>query len=103
MATRAEQFRSEQEKRGRPSRTSKRQPKKAAWKRTSTHAASKATHAFEQSPRGSRPSRESTRGSANRAKADSARNVTEQTTKGSPRNVAQRSRAKRAKVRGHGA
>ena len=106
MATRAEQSRSEGQRThgaGRhKSHVAKRKPKKAAWSHHSAHAASKATHALEDTAPGKRPSRESTRGSANRAKADSALNLTEQTKNGAPTNRARMSRAKTSRVRGAG-
>jgi len=102
MATRAEQFRSEKSRRAQaaPSKTSTKKPKKSAWSRSSRHAGSKATHALEERVRGIAPSRESTRGSANRAKADVAMNLTEEKTKGSPANRARQFRAKGLRVRG---
>ncbi len=105
MATRAEQVRAEQSKRGPRAKAhvSKKKAKKAEWSRESKHAGSKATHALEETAAGRRPSRESTRGSANRVKSDAPLNVTEETRKGSPENRARRSRAKRARVRGSGA
>ena len=106
MATKAEQARSETErthgKGPHKSHVSKKKPKKAAWSHEKAHAASKATHALEETAPGKRPSRESTRGSANRAKPDSAFNLTEQAKKGSPTNRARKSRASVAKVRGGG-
>ena len=113
MATRAEMFRSDAErshgertgrakKKGK-SRVSERKPKKAAWSHDKQHAGAKATHAFEATAPGERPSRQSTRKSANRAKSDAAFNLTEETKKGSPTNLARKSRAKGAKVRGSSA
>jgi hypothetical protein len=99
MATRAEQFHSDAQRSGHPKRTSKKKAKKPTWSHDKAHAGSKATHAMEE-PRVGRPSRESTRKSANRAKADSAFNVTEETRKGAPQAVARRARAKGKKVRG---
>ena len=102
MATKAEEFRSRDIKRGpkQEGRTSRRKAKSGEWSRKSRHAGSKATRAFEETAPGRRPSRESTRSSANRAKADSALNVTEETRKASPENRARKSRAKNARVRG---
>lgn len=104
MATRAEQARSEGQRThgaGRhKSHVSEMKPKKAAWSHDKAHAGAKATHALEDTGPGQRPSRESTRGSSNRAKADSAFNRTEETKKGSPTNLARKSSAKAAKVRG---
>ena len=106
MATRAEQARSDSQRThgvGRhKSHVSQKRPKKAAWSHDKQHAASKATHALEDTEPGRRPSRESTRGSSNRAKADSAMNVTEEKRKGSPSNRARMSRARTVKVRGGG-
>ena len=100
MATKAEQFRSDEQKKGKPSKVSAKKPRKAAWSRAKGHAASKATHAFEPSAPGSRPSRESSRSSANRARADAGLNLTEETKKGAPENRARRARAKSTRVRG---
>jgi hypothetical protein len=104
MATRAERVRSDEQRshgKGRHrSHVSERKPKKSAWSHDKAHAGSKATHALEDTAPGKRPSRESTRGSANRAKADSAFNLTEQTKKGSPTNRARKSRASDVRVRG---
>jgi hypothetical protein len=108
MATRAEQFRSEEQrthgkglhKRPHKTHVSKKQPKKAAWSRNKPHAGAKATHALESVARGARPSRESTRASANRAKPDSAFNLTEETKKGAPQNRARKARTRSLKVRG---
>ncbi|HXN33769.1 MAG TPA: hypothetical protein VN894_17995 [Polyangiaceae bacterium] len=107
MATKAERLRSEDQRTNgkgqHKSRASEKKPKKAAWSHDKAHAASKATHALEDTAPGKRPSRESTRGSANRAKADAAFNVTEETKKGAPTNRARKSRANVLKVRGGGA
>jgi hypothetical protein len=100
MATRAEAFRAQQERKGVKKRTSAKKPKKSTWSRESAHAAAKATRAFEPTASGERPSRESTRASANRAKGDTAMNLTEERRKGSPENRARRARARRTKVRG---
>jgi hypothetical protein len=106
MATKAEKARSEEQRShraGRPARVAKEKPKKSAWSRDKAHAGSKATHALEETAPGKRPSRESTRGGANRTKADSARNVTEQVRKGAPTNRARKSRVRASRVRGGGA
>jgi hypothetical protein len=104
MATKAERLRSEEQRTHgedtKKSRASEKKPKKAAWSHDKAHAASKATHALEDTAPGQRPSRESTRGSSNRAKADAAFNITEETKKGSPTNRARKSRAGVVKVRG---
>jgi hypothetical protein len=104
MATKAEQWKSEDQrthgKGAHKSHVAVKKPKKATWSHEKAHAGAKATHAFEDTAPGERPSRESTRGSANRAKADSALNRTEQAKKGSPTSQARRSRAASKKVRG---
>ena len=103
MATRAEQMRSDEQRargRRRRGRVSKKKPKKALWGRDKGHARSKATHALEDTAPGKRPSRESTRSSSNRAKPDSAFNLTEATKKGAPSSRARSARARRVKVRG---
>lgn len=106
MATKAERLRSEVERAGgkgrRKQHVSAKKPKKAAWSHDKAHAASKATHALEDTAPNKRPSRESTRGGANRAKPDAAFNLTEETRKGSPENRARKARAKLARVRGGG-
>lgn len=99
MATRAEQFRSSSQRAGKPKHVAKKKPKKAEWSHEKAHAGSKATHALEPAGAG-RPSRESTRGSANRAKPDAARNITEGVRQGAPSARARRSRTKSRKVRG---
>jgi hypothetical protein len=104
MATKAEQQRSEEQRTHgaghKKSHVAIKKPKKATWSHEKEHAAGKATHAFEDTAPGHPPSRESTRGSANHAKADSAFNLTEQARKGSPTNRARTARAKVTKVRG---
>jgi hypothetical protein len=101
MATRAEQFRSdEQRKSEKPHRKSVKKPKKAAWKHEKHHAEVKATHALEDTSPGKRPSRESTRAGSNRAKPDAPFNLTEEVRKGAPRMRAGKARAKRTRVRG---
>ena len=103
MATKAEQFRSTEERtRRKKKRVSIKKPKKGAWGRSKSHAAKKATHALEPTEPGKRPSRESTRSSANRAKPDAPFNITEETRKGAPSERARKARAKGARVRGKG-
>lgn len=94
MATKAEKFRSEQQRTGQGKKTSQKKAKKSEWGRDKAHAAGKATHALEAG------SRESTRKGANRNKADAARNITEEVRKDAPRARATRSRARGKKVRG---
>jgi hypothetical protein len=104
MATKAERFRSDQQRSGRSgrkARTSRKKPAKASWSRDKHHAAVKATHALEETnAAGGRPSRKSTRASSNRAKPDAPFDITEEVRKGSPTARAARARAGRAKVRG---
>jgi hypothetical protein len=95
MATRAEQFRSNTQRTGRAKHKSTRKAKRALWSREKSHAATKATHAMEAGG-----SRESTRGSANRAKPDAAFNLTEELKKGAPQSRARKMRAKTKRVRG---
>jgi len=97
MATRAERFRSDSERTGRAKRKSIRKAKRATWSREKAHAAGKATHAIEAGG-----SRESTRRSANRAKADTAFNLTEEKRKGAPQSRARKMRASTKRVRGSG-
>ncbi len=106
MATRAEQFHANEEKSGargrKPKRRSKKKPKKSAWKHQSHHADVKATHALEPRPsKGKRPSRVSSRASANRAKGDSSFEHREEDKKTSPDSRYRKSSARRSRVRGH--
>lgn len=106
MATRADQYRSRQERTNgaarRKGRVAIKKPKKATWAHDKAHAASKATHALEPTSPGKRPTRKSTRKSANRAKGDAAFNITEQVKKGAPSVRARNARARDARVRGGG-
>jgi hypothetical protein len=97
--TRAEEFKTMAERKGRPKRTSMRKPKKQEWGHAKRHAEAKATHALEVTTSG-RPSRKSTRASANRVKADAPMNLTEEFRKGAPRAVARNAQARRERVRG---
>jgi hypothetical protein len=96
--TRAERFRSKSERTGHPKHASVKKPKRSAWSREKHRAGTKATHALEVVA--GRPSRKSTRASANRAKADAPRDVTENTRKGAPRMLATKARARQVRVRG---
>jgi len=105
MATRAERYRASVERErkkspGRKRRVSVRKPKKSAWAHEKHHAGVKATHAYEPTAPGTRPSRESTRGSANRAKPDSGYEITQETRFGAPESRARKARAKATRVRG---
>lgn len=109
MATRAEQYRSSEQRRGGPgsaagasaaARAKKKRAKKATWSHESHHAGVKAAYALEDTAPGKRPSRESTRRSSNRAKPDAARDITEEVRETAPRARVIRARAKGTKVRG---
>jgi len=104
MATRAEQFRTEEERH--PKRKAV-QPRPAKEKRVTKgrHAgpstvANKATYALESPAADGRRSRKSTRGSANRAKPDTNFNLRESLVKGSPEARFRKARAKKTRVRG---
>jgi hypothetical protein len=99
MATRAETFRAGAQRTGKGKKTSVKKPKKAAWGHDKGHAGRKATRALEASAR--RPSRESTRASANRVKSDAPFNITEETRKGAPEARARRAVAQARRVRAH--
>jgi hypothetical protein len=106
MATKAEQFRANEQKSGakgkKPKRRSTRKPKKAAWKRESHHAETKATHAIEERPStGKRPSRVSSRGSANRAKGDASFERREEGKGTSSDAQYRKAKARSSRVRGH--
>ena len=103
MATRAEQERADAQRRG--PRTTKRNQAgtkpgspPASRSRAKKHTARKATYALERST--GRPSRKSTRASANRAKPDAALNRTEEKRKGSPEATYRRARARATRARG---
>lgn len=99
MATRAEQHRSDAQRTGQSRRRSTKKPRKASWSHDKAHARSKATHALE-TVAGGRPSRESTRGGANRTKADAAFNLTEESRQNAPPARARRAATKEKRVRG---
>ncbi len=100
MATQAEQHRAEEQRTNRAPRVRQGRskpgvaPKVRA--RAKKHAEHKATYALEET-NGKRPSRKSTRKSANRSKPDAALNAREQLQKGSPE---QRARKARARMKG---
>lgn len=111
MATRAESFKADadaharEKPRGgarRKRRVARKKPKKSAWSRDRKHARVKATHVLEENKPGRRPSRVSTRRSANRAKADAPFNITEEKRKGAPELRARKEIVRRTKVRGAG-
>jgi hypothetical protein len=104
MATQAEQFRAnEQRKHSKratsPSAGKRRRPSAEASRRTE-HARKKATHALEIALERQRPTRKSTRGSANRAKPDATFNILESLVKGSPEARFRKATAKAKRVRG---
>jgi hypothetical protein len=105
MATRAEQFRSAQmgqrdKSEDRASSNGRKKPKKSEWRSESKHAGVKATHALEETSSGARPSRKSTRASANRAKPDAHMQLGEERVEASPETRARRARVSRTRVRG---
>jgi hypothetical protein len=97
--TRAERFKSVSQRTGHPKHASKRKPKRSEWGREKRRAGVKATYALEVVPSG-RPSRKSTRASANHAKADAPMDVREEMRKSAPRVLATNARAKQQRVRG---
>jgi hypothetical protein len=97
--TRAEEFKTLAERKGRQKRMSMKKPKKGAWGHAKRHAEGKATRALEVTASG-RPSRKSTRASANHAKPEAPMELTEAYRQGAPRAVAQRAQVKRERVRG---
>jgi hypothetical protein len=99
--TKAEEFKTLAEHTGRPKRRSVRKPKKSAWSHAKRHAETKATHALEVTTSG-RPSRKSTRASANRAKPDAPMELTNEYQKVAPRAVARQAQVERERVRGKG-
>lgn len=107
MATKAEQFHAEEQRRGgggarRGKNKSGSKPGSPPRARSpeKTHAGKKATHALERTAKGQRPSRKSTRKSANRAKPDATFNRQEQQRKGSPEARFHKAAARASRVRG---
>lgn len=105
MATRAEQSRYEQEReQGRKKRDKNKRKQPATPPRGTKprvgRTAAKATVALESHVAGKRPSRKSTRGSANRGKSDTNLNRREESAKGSPGNLYRKGLARAARVRG---
>jgi len=102
MATRAEQARAETQREESKKKRAKKARKKAATpppKKRVTRTAAKATVAVEE--RGEkRPSRKSTRGSANRLKSDTNLVLREERAKTSPENRYRKQRARSSRVRG---
>jgi hypothetical protein len=103
MATRSQQFHAEEERR-QGAKNRKRAKANAAPKararskkgRTET----KAPYALEPEDKGARPSRKSSRKSANHAKPDASFNMVEQLSKTSPEARFRKERARNTKVRG---
>ncbi len=93
MATRSEQFRSESQRKG-GAKKKRKNPAKTKPTRAKGHAAKKATYALEEKS-AKRPSRKSSRKSANRAKPDAALNVREEIQKGSPERAYEKAAARR--------
>lgn len=106
MATRSEQHHAEEQRRGGANKTrAKRSKPGVAPKnrsRAKPHAARKATYALEHTASGQRPSRKSSRKSANRAKADSGLTLTDALRKGSPASRFRKAQARASRVRGNG-
>jgi len=104
MATRAEQFRTEEQRRSKRkaarSASMKNKPKKASRPKRPGAAPRHASYAFEPPAADGRRSRKSTRGSANRAKPDTNFNLRESLVKGSPEARFRKARAKNTRVRG---
>jgi len=106
MATRAQRQHADSQRHGPSAKTKKRaaakkaRKEKLATRHADEHAAKKATYAIETHGK-ARPSRKSTRASANRAKADTNFNLREEMTKGSPESRYRKASAKRGRVRGH--
>lgn len=106
MATRAEAFRANEQKHGQDSTKKQKAGSKpgaraSAKTRAKEHAAKKATYALEAPvAAGTRPSRKSTRKSANRAKPDADLTLREQLVKGTPENRFRKAHAKQSRVRG---
>jgi hypothetical protein len=103
MATRAEQFRTEEQrhskrKKARPQPTKKKTA--AEGRPAQPRRAAHATYALEAPAADGRRSRKSTRGGANRAKPDTNFNLRESLVKGSPEARFRKARAKKTRVRG---
>jgi hypothetical protein len=102
MATRAEQFRTQVERRSKneTKRSIKPKTSRPAQKaRRLPGAPSNASYALEPPAADGRRSRKSTRGSANRAKTDTSFNLREALVKGSPEARFRKAKAKRTRVR----
>ena len=105
MATRAEQFHADEQRTGKSAerkRAARTKPGVPASKRSRSkvHAAKKAAYALELPANAKRPSRRSSRSSANRSKPDTAYNAAEEIRKGSPESRYRKARARASKARG---
>jgi hypothetical protein len=106
MATRAEQEHANAQKKGMSRKAKKRHAAKVAKTEKKgpaharTRAGKKATVALEQGKKEGRPSRKSTRASANRSKAEATLEIREEIQKGTPTNLARKAGAKAKRVRG---
>ncbi len=104
MATKAEQTRAEAEKKGpNPKKAKKAAQKKTAKKAgasTNKKAGKKATFAKETTAPGKRPSRKSTRSSANRSKPDTNLTLRSERAKRAPENAAATAKARATRPRG---
>lgn len=99
MATRAESFRAQQERSGKKAKKKKSAKKAPKRKARVTRTAAKASYALEEHGT-KRPSRKSTRGSANRIKPDAGFNITEEVRRGSPERKHDRAAARAKHPRG---
>lgn len=106
MATRSEQHHADEQRKAGAKKAKARVPNSrpgvAPEKRTRAkkHAGRKATYALEQTNPQKRPSRKSTRKSANRAKADTSLNLVEGLRKGSPESRFRKEKARAGRARG---
>src|SRR5450631_127454 len=106
MATKAEQFHAEEQRRhagakhGKNAHGSKPGTAPKARSNDKKHAGKKATHALEKPVKGKRPSRKSTRKSANRSKPDATFNLQEEQRKTSPTARFRKADARASRVRG---
>lgn len=108
MATRAEQYRAEDERERRASSAktkkakakTKAKAKAKATAKPTSHAPKKATYAREAHSKTSRPSRKSTRSSQNRSKNDAALVLSQEHERISPERRFRSSKSKTTRVRG---
>ncbi len=105
MSTKSEQYRAEEQRKGPATAKRNRSGSKpgvapAKRSRSKTRAGKKATYAYEPTQAGKRPSRKSSRKSANRSKPDAAFNIGEEIAKTRPTARFRKDRAKATKTRG---